>query len=322
MISRPTLLVLGAGASMPYQFPSGPELRRRLIYELDDNTYLALLERLGHAAIDVRLFSATFRKTRLRSIDTFLAIPEMYERFAELGKAAIACLLIGYENPERLEMPVAPAGHWYEYLWNTLERSWGGFEQNHLRIITFNYDRSLEHFLASAMSVVSGRNYDSCVTKLAHLRIKHIYGKLGTLSSSLDLKLATRPFNASLDHVSINVAASGLRVMEEREQDNDTSREIAEDMEWAERICFLGFSYDSLNVSRLSPDVIKSRHERGLAPEIYGTAKNLKGREIETAMRLTEVHKLMPVVDILGKKEIVFSDADNEEFLRTFGILA
>ena len=77
----------------------------------------------------------------------------------------------------------------------------------------------------------------------------HIYGQLGKfgLIPSID----TKPYKIETNSSSINVAASGIKIIPEA-RDDDTA--FATSRDWfhsAERICFLGFGFDELNVERL-----------------------------------------------------------------------
>ena len=48
---------------------------------------------------------------------------------------------------DNLFPPRAPSDHWYALLANQLEIGTDRFGENKLSIVTFNYDRSLEHYL-------------------------------------------------------------------------------------------------------------------------------------------------------------------------------
>src|SRR6267378_303056 len=100
MIEKRTVLILGAGASMPYGFPSGSGLRRHIIEYLDE------------------LLSAD-----TTSIDVFL---ERRTEFVEIGKAAIAATLIPLESTRNLfqtwTLPsVLMSQTWYQYFASTLQ---------------------------------------------------------------------------------------------------------------------------------------------------------------------------------------------------------
>jgi hypothetical protein len=67
---------------------------------------------------------------------------------------------------------------WYQYLWSKLSASWEHFEHNNLRVISFNYDRSLEEYLTGAMMHTFGKERPDCEAKLLNLSIEHVYGSV------------------------------------------------------------------------------------------------------------------------------------------------
>ena len=105
MIRRRTVLILGAGASRPYRLPIGSELVDQICSEiLDDPGGAGLITRLENryvaSAGDAAQFADALRGSRTYSIDGFL---ETRHRFRELGKAAIADVLLRAEIPKWLD---------------------------------------------------------------------------------------------------------------------------------------------------------------------------------------------------------------------------
>ena len=148
MFKVPTTLVLGAGASEPYGFPTGRTLREGLCsqFQPDYGPVPNLLYDSRVSWSDLQRFAQFLNRSQFYSIDAFLAHrPE----FSEVGKRAIAWRLISHEHPMAL---LKSDDHWYQYLWNSINESWEEFGKN-LQIITFNYDRSLEWYLADCLSV-------------------------------------------------------------------------------------------------------------------------------------------------------------------------
>ena len=96
MISNNVVLVLGAGASVPYKFPSGIGLVREALYphgvtdKLDDH-----LSKIGVSEQELVYFRKELRDSLPTSLDTFL---ELRGEFQPLGKKIIAYLLILRED--------------------------------------------------------------------------------------------------------------------------------------------------------------------------------------------------------------------------------
>src|SRR2546426_2695520 len=149
MIKVPTVLVLGAGASMPYGLPSGARLHDDICTgAIDKNSHLAttLNTECGIGDNELGNFGHAFLGSRLLSIDTFLARRTQFEH---VGKLCIAYELCRREDPAQV-LRTGNEDDWYSYLWDILTFSAhdaAHVAANNFRIITFNYDRSLEYFL-------------------------------------------------------------------------------------------------------------------------------------------------------------------------------
>ena len=82
---------------------------------------------------------------------------------------------------------VYPNLEWYKHLWHSLTDGVNGdikkFKQNKLRVITFNYDRSLEEFLLRAIRAKFGLPDWTAFELLKEtIFISHVYGDLGMTS--------------------------------------------------------------------------------------------------------------------------------------------
>ena len=144
MITRPTVLILGAGASMPFGFPSGLELIDRICERArgSDQQIIDVLDILNIKGDILGAFSNELRLAAPSSIDEFL---ENRQDYLEIGKALIAVVIAESEDSLKLLGRQHPERHWYRYLLSKLRGSLSEFSQNQLSVITFNYDRSLEH---------------------------------------------------------------------------------------------------------------------------------------------------------------------------------
>ena len=145
MLDKRTVLVLGAGASKPYGLPLGFELRDAV---LGESTSVAFRTREGSSSGSRQEFQAFCRdlaESGSSSVDAYL---EQRPTWTEIGKSAMALCLLSSEckAKDRLFPPNQPKDHWYEVLWSCLRApSWHAFKAQPVSIVTFNYDRSLEH---------------------------------------------------------------------------------------------------------------------------------------------------------------------------------
>jgi hypothetical protein len=255
MIGRKTTLILGAGASAPFGFPTGNQLLGSVIKLLTPTPiekgvpyfvleHANLLGLLGFSQTKISEFRKALQRSGRTSVDAFL---EYRPEFIDIGKIAMAIILIGYEDEQHLFSPDKDS--WYEYLFNQLNTRFDDFDKNQLSILTFNYDRSLEHFLLTALSNSYNKPVNECVKKLKSIPIIHLHGDLGGLPH-LDDTMA-RFYEPKVTMDTVKVASGRIKIIHEgtgREQQLEEARVILQE---SEIICFLGFGFHPLNLERL-----------------------------------------------------------------------
>jgi hypothetical protein len=278
MITTPTVLVLGAGASYPYGFPTARELKERISEAFASPTEKAAQLLGGEESQYTPQEFFEFREAFLRSpasIDAFLL---RRHNFLSVGKLAIAYCLIPFENEVSLYYPPdrnLRGGNWYEYLSDKLDSSFEEFSNNKLSIITFNYDRSLEVYLLNYLLNHHGKKYDECANALAQIPIIHVYGQLGEIPYPQKGCIKYRP-NQIEYFIYVKTAADGIKLYhEEAEAASTAAREL---LLAAKRICFLGFGYHAFNMERLNIG-----GSLDLSTTIIGTTRGLIGMEKEAA---------------------------------------
>jgi hypothetical protein len=276
MITRQTVLVLGAGASHTYGFPLGSQLRTDIL-ELGIGTkpFVVNSGLTDHPLLHE--FIGAFKLSRLYSIDSFLGLNM---RFAEVGKLAIAAVMMDYENRTFENLQSTSVGL-YDYLWNRISGECSREELNFhsLSIVTFNYDRSLEAFLLSAIQGTFGMTEAEAIEKLTHLGLVHVYGALGSVYPSDTTYL---PYGQGVNAGNVLKAVRGLKVIPEARDDEPTVITARELLLQAEKICFLGFGFDPLNLRRLNTSVTcyparnpqqKSPVKRTIAASCFGRTR-------------------------------------------------
>jgi hypothetical protein len=263
MIKRRTLFILGAGASMPYGFPSGAALKEWLCDAPKRASGQLLQEHFGTPERAIVHFANTLRASGQSSIDSFLA---RRLDFTEIGKLCIAAELCRCEVPKELQRLQNP-DHWYALLWEALQRDAERLEDirtNTIKIVTFNYDRSLEFFLFEAIKHTFGVNDDLALAALDSLPIIHAYGSTGQFSA--EKKMGYRTFDhEDLSAYSLRTAAQSIRVIPESREGDPAFQEAQKAVIWCQTLCFLGFGFDFLNLARLNiPSALKDRGANGL----------------------------------------------------------
>lgn len=295
MVSKPTVLIVGAGGSIPYGFPAGYTLKKEIITTLPkpSSKNALRLRSLGYTDAQLSEFANELRLSGRNSIDAFL---EDREEFVTIGKRAIACALIPHEHPETL-FTRDPEDNWYGYLFNQVTENLKQGAVAPLTILTFNYDRSLDHFLYTSFAHSFNLAPDALRMKLRDLRIIHLHGFMGHLPLYAPAGAPQREYVPRAFKGSILAAAQDIRIVHEA-GDSDPEFKAARDaLRGAENICVLGFGYSFTNVQRLL--IGNWIGAKNIIPAAYGSAYNLTNAErnrirmqFQTRIQLDETGQL------------------------------
>lgn len=244
MIHLPTVFILGAGASMPYGFPSGKQLRDKIC---GNQINSILNDEFGSRA--TKEFIDAFTDSHIISIDAFLS---RRSEFVEIGKLAIAGIICNHERTH--SFPPINVDDWYSHLWNKLVFDVNALEdlkKNDIKIITFNYDRSLEFFLLTSIMNTFNVGFDVALQSLSYLPIIHFYGQLGELSLIKNHPNSHISYRSTLNSRALNIATKSIHIIPEARHDSDRHNLISEWFRTTHNICFLGFGFDKMNIARL-----------------------------------------------------------------------
>ncbi len=305
MITRPTVLILGAGASIPYKFPSGPDLFLKVCDSLeavDSDMFKFLHEEMEFGGDCIKDFVACLRTSGRSSVDAFL---ETREDFMEIGKLAIAACLVPHEDAGILFATAIQAKNWYKHLFEQMspsheEGSMGNavekFADNNISFITFNYDRSLEHFLHASMKSSYRLSESQAGNIVNQIPIIHLHGALGYLPWSANDK-PKRPYDPGLKSGYVDIAAKGIKVISESIDEDPEFIAAHKLIQEAKVIIFVGFGYNRMNLKRLNLD-------DAAEATLYGTSYGLEKREIKDTEKM------------IGRD--IFLDPDAQEILPFF----
>ncbi len=309
MINKKTVLVLGAGASCPYGYPSGARLRELIC--LDEGFWQSYGEYLrGHEfgqserekrSEEVNRFRKIFKDSYAQSIDVFIANnpklapigkyiiayevfrSERRSLFGEQAKIAQESFLsareLGRFGPrDLLSQPLFLGGDWYFYLYNRLVTGLVGkntlpdFSNSNLAFITFNYDRSLEQFLYEGLSNLFTEVSEPDIIKcLKELKILHVYGQIAPLKWQ-DPKQSV-DYKPKIGESLLERAAANIKTIYEQKESPELN-EVRQLLAQAEQIFFLGFGYAEENL-----EILKLPDRTKRTTEIYGTTFELEIRE-------------------------------------------
>ena len=322
MIDIPTLFILGAGASKPYGYPTGSELRRDII----SNFYRALFEIIksdpslepdekSDLLRKAQDFVINFSKSSIESIDKFLALNP---RFSFIGKIAITLSVLSCEQRSNFREEMIPSNNsedWYTLLFNRMISPFSSptdirkFPENKIAFITFNYDRSFDYFLFDSFFNAFSEHGDIFLDlnwkKYLPFPIIHVYGqvdKIEWLGGSEYKNPNTLKFKNLLK------LSNGIRVVNER---------ISEDLENIKklileykRIFFLGFGYANENLNVL--DLPKAINDDW---DIYGTAKGMTKKEIDHIKSLFTRNFINKMLALIKPR---IEDKNSYELLREY----
>jgi hypothetical protein len=315
MIKHNTVLVLGAGASCPYGFPLGQTLIDKITREV--SYYQSVLwQQLIQCSFEskfIKEFSDALNDSPLNSIDIFL---ETRPEFSKIGRTSIAISLLpcesvsrlmDYSRSVRLKLIKGYEGEensWYHYLFTHLHDPGTSFGENKLRVITFNYDRSFEHFLfLSVQSCYPGKNDSEIASMIQTISIIHLYGSLGRLpwqKHEVGLSQNVTPFGAeSLTSEKLPKAADSIQVISDNNgvtPEFDKAKEILEN---AEHIYFLGFGFYKKNIERLGNEWSKYKTTWSSNKIIRGTAYHLDMTGIANAFNFS--HEYLSTETLLNR---------------------
>ncbi len=277
MIEIPTVLVLGAGASMPVGYPSGQQLFDKIINSLRGGGHkIVAMDRMGHKEDKVRAFANALFRSGQKSVDAFL---EHRPDLEKIGKAAIAQVLIECESEGELYNPAEGEGNWYKYLFERMNTSFEEFGRNRLSVVTYNYDRSLEQFLCVSLGNSHGKGSEECAEKVGQIPVVHLHGRLGWLPWQCEGNFQ-REYAPGVTAAQIAKSATFIKIIHESVDQDPEFVHAHKLMSEAKRIYFLGFGYNEMNVRRLRLGDLPG------PKEISGTCLGLTRKEVAEKQKL------------------------------------
>jgi hypothetical protein len=242
MIGPPTVLVVGAGALVPYELPSG----RRLLEDAISMTREIARELpplIGVADDHVQAFLDRLRTAECDSIDAMLERHAYDEPLQRAGRGVIAYCLAPYLRRTTM---TAPGEDWIKFVWQKMADAAPTFQalrENRLHIVTFNFDKVIESKLAKAIEALYGTAPAREVTEYVEMAVIHLHGAIET------------PPKGPLTAEWMAAAVRDIRVVREPAADLTTNL-VAGLIQSAHVLCCLGFVHHRDNVSRLGfPDL-------------------------------------------------------------------
>jgi hypothetical protein len=315
MFNRKTVFVLGAGTSFEIGFPVGNGLRDRMIGLLDI-AYDGWEQQTGDRAIveavkrhcrtpegrqgDINPYLHAGWQIRdgmplAISIDNFLEA-HSGDKYVELmGKLGIARAILECESAS----PLAIHQNRRRIDTSSLSSTWyGGFARaltegvskssldkifDNLTVITFNYDRSVEQFLAHALAIYYQEPLERTQALVARAEIFHPYGTVGRLPWQRG-EGASVPYGGGGDLLGV---IPQIKTFTESLGGEAPVAQMHEALRAADQIIFLGFAYHRQNLQLLKPPGGIPHHFM----RVLGTSLGISGSDLEIIRR--ELAKLL-----------------------------
>ena len=287
MINKNTLFILGAGASKPYGYPSGADLRRMIVqqYEglllnlvqikgsFDEEDLQIILENL-------KFFLPEFDRADA-FIDLFLSRRPEFER---LGKIGIILSILAAEMDSKFREDMHGKNYqlnWYSYLFAKLTEdmseplSYKKFSENNINFVTFNYDRSLEYYLSIGMAANFNLRANQIRDIFDKMQFEHVYGKIDNLPwQQGNTSLSYQKSGQKINMQQLNSLIKNIYLIQDRKTID--KKRIANLIQKSSRIYFLGFSYLKENMDVI--DIINNTDTQKHI--IYRTGYGFKESEI------------------------------------------
>jgi hypothetical protein len=267
MLKSRTTLILGAGASAPYGFPIGSELRDDLLRP--DPTFDLKLKEMSRSPKVWADIQDTMHRCQWPSVDDFMRV---YTEHTEWMKFAIAYHL---NRREYLKDHQSPQHHdpWYRILLDEVLDDDPKLGDGALSIVTFNYDMSLEAYLAGTLQVRHRIDEEQANAAVAALNIQHIYGDIGPALNGNYWSREYGPF-PSARH--LQVAAQGISTCFEPKS-RDAVAVARKLIGESKNVLFLGFGYSDENLKRLDLTSCIQPHTNVVA-SVFGCPKGTADR--------------------------------------------
>ena len=319
------VIIIGAGGSKPYKFPTGEELFQNVqkTYLETARNYVSKILKSprpndNRIVVDVKTFIQNIKSITGISLDKYINLNQCDK---DCGIHAITIEILRSEQHSFRPGTNGINGDWYKYLFSKMISGLDTYDEivknfhSNLVFITFNYDRSLENFLFTNLYNIlkpSGHSLEDISSIMQSIPIIHIYGKTGHLEWELD-KVDDKVFgygdvDDNLFERSKNITSMIQLIYDERKR-NKVIKEAIGYIEKANRILFCGFGFDKMNLEILGfPKVLERQ-------QIYGTAYNLTTNEI--------IHNKKMISGRNSKKEyyIKLVDCDCSNLLKDYIIV-
>ncbi len=284
MITKPTVFVVGAGASAEAGLPIGDTLKSSIATKLDirfpdgyqqtsgDTEITRALKHVVRQSdsenINPLLHKCWFIRDSLvqaASVDNFVQAHNHDEDIGMLAKLAITRCILNSEKKSMLYIDPRAANPrmnfdslnkiWYSKLFKILIE---GVDRNNIKsllnkvsFIIFNYDRCVEHYLFNAIQSYYDLSDEEAGEVLNQCSFVHPYGTVGTLPWQGSSN--TVQFGKELSAIPTISASNSILTFSESMKSKEVDISIRKINNSGNRIIFLGMFYHRQNLEIIFP---------------------------------------------------------------------
>jgi len=295
MIEKSTLFILGAGSSNPYGYPTATQLRTFIvndfITEYINKFHGGNMEALSlDPALKIKSeLIIEFAKSNTKSIDLFLA---RNKRYYEGGRGIISFSIAFHELKSKSREQLSEEERKHDWYFELFDRLTGdisdpnnleSINENKIKFLTFNYDRSLDQFLFESLFYSFSSRRDIIRDLVLNFDINHVYGKLAMLdweNAAFKFKYKDENLLAYSDELAGNINI----VYDNTDNNLNAENEFYQEFE---SIFFLGFGYAKENFEAIGLKNVLGKNHR-----VYGTALNYT--DSERVMISAQIRRLNP----------------------------
>jgi len=304
--NKSLVLIVGAGASKEANLPTGAELKKRIAAALDIRYQHGFRKVSGDDYIDNALRILTTNQGRpqdlndylracwlirdampqAQSIDNFIDSHKKDVRIAQCGKLSIAKCILEAEFSSLMTVDRSNINNtidfsrlsetWFNRFFQLVVENCGHEELperlTKLAVITFNYDRCIEHFLYASFQNYYGISPEQAAGLMSHLEVYHPYGVVGFLpwmKQTPSIDFGQTPHPQQLLDLSQNIRT----FTEGTDETSSSIIAIRNVIQTATRVAFLGFAFHQLNLELLYENISMPHAAR--ACPVYATAFGL-----------------------------------------------
>jgi hypothetical protein len=332
-----TVFVLGAGASAEAEFPVGTGLLQEIIKMVDlrgefgrldrgDQVFfeaIKLLEKTSTLTLKESVRAGRELATAARehpSIDyTINALED--DAIALIGKMAISRAILQFEkNSSKFRRPAGPdsldvgrfQGTWFDAFKRLAAEEVRRSELDrlfeHVKVINFNYDRSLEEYLPHAIAATYNVPLETARSACSALQTFRPYGQVGRLPwQKGDLPVIDFGYNGWEQLLQVG---EGIKTFTEQMADGSELAAMQSAVAESDRIVFLGFAFHEQNVALVAQPISKRC-------QVLATVHGMSDDELSVVETTVSSAFKIPSQDRVGR--IMLSRLGCNQFFQEFG---